>query len=105
MARAAKEGLDGADIYSGCCTLKIEYAKVSFRLQRATTYLDGSLGRHSSLERHRYSFLGRMPEIIFFSLLSAGHLVLKMLTFLPMMHEDRAGKDHDRRATRSRVYS
>jgi hypothetical protein len=28
MARAAKEGLDGADIYSGCCTLKIEYAKV-----------------------------------------------------------------------------
>lgn len=67
MARAAKEGLDGADIYSGCCTLKIEYAKVSFRLQRATTYLDGSLGRHSSLERHRYSFLGRMPEIIFFS--------------------------------------
>ncbi|XP_046443132.1 heterogeneous nuclear ribonucleoprotein L-like isoform X2 [Daphnia pulex] len=27
MARAAKEGLDGADIYSGCCTLKIEYAK------------------------------------------------------------------------------
>lgn len=29
MARAAKEGLDGADIYSGCCTLKIEYAKVS----------------------------------------------------------------------------
>lgn len=28
MARAAKEALDGADIYSGCCTLKIEYAKV-----------------------------------------------------------------------------
>ena len=28
MARAAKDGLDGADIYSGCCTLKIEYAKV-----------------------------------------------------------------------------
>lgn len=32
MARAAKEGLDGADIYSGCCTLKIEYAKVSFQV-------------------------------------------------------------------------
>ena len=28
MSRAAKEGLEGADIYSGCCTLKIEYAKV-----------------------------------------------------------------------------
>jgi heterogeneous nuclear ribonucleoprotein L len=26
-ARKAKESLDGADIYSGCCTLKIEYAK------------------------------------------------------------------------------
>jgi hypothetical protein len=37
MARAAKEGLDGADIYSGCCTLKIEYAKVSFS---NSTHLD-----------------------------------------------------------------
>ena len=32
MSRAAKDGLDGADIYSGCCTLKIEYAKVSYTL-------------------------------------------------------------------------
>lgn len=29
-AKRAKESLHGADIYSGCCTLKIEYAKVSF---------------------------------------------------------------------------
>lgn len=28
-AKRAKEALNGADIYSGCCTLKIEYAKVS----------------------------------------------------------------------------
>ena len=27
-ARRAKQALQGADIYSGCCTLKIEYAKV-----------------------------------------------------------------------------
>ena len=27
-ARRAKQTLQGADIYSGCCTLKIEYAKV-----------------------------------------------------------------------------
>uniref|UniRef100_A0A3Q3FX76 Heterogeneous nuclear ribonucleoprotein L2 n=1 Tax=Labrus bergylta TaxID=56723 RepID=A0A3Q3FX76_9LABR len=31
-AQRAKASLNGADIYSGCCTLKIEYAKV--RLQR-----------------------------------------------------------------------
>ncbi|NXE44200.1 HNRPL protein, partial [Ptilorrhoa leucosticta] len=28
-AQRAKASLNGADIYSGCCTLKIEYAKVS----------------------------------------------------------------------------
>lgn len=28
-ATRAKEALHGCDIYSGCCTLKIEYAKVS----------------------------------------------------------------------------
>lgn len=27
-AKHAKEELDDADIYSGCCTLQIEYAKV-----------------------------------------------------------------------------
>jgi heterogeneous nuclear ribonucleoprotein L len=29
-SKRAKDALDGADIYSDCCTLKIEYAKVSF---------------------------------------------------------------------------
>lgn len=29
-AQRAKASLNGADIYSGCCTLKIEYAKVRF---------------------------------------------------------------------------
>ncbi|KAG8232388.1 hypothetical protein J437_LFUL012531, partial [Ladona fulva] len=28
-AKRAKDSLNGADIYSGCCTLKIEYAKPS----------------------------------------------------------------------------
>ena len=28
-AQRAKQQLDGADIYAGCCTLKIEYARVS----------------------------------------------------------------------------
>lgn len=31
QAKRAKQALNGADIYSGCCTLKIEYAKVSFQ--------------------------------------------------------------------------
>lgn len=29
-AARAKQQLDGADIYAGCCTLKIEYAKVCY---------------------------------------------------------------------------
>lgn len=28
-AKRAKQNLNGADIYSGCCTLKIDFAKVS----------------------------------------------------------------------------
>jgi RRM-like domain len=28
-AERAKDALDGADIYSGCCTLKIQWGKVS----------------------------------------------------------------------------
>lgn len=31
-AQRAKASLNGADIYSGCCTLKIEYAKVSLEV-------------------------------------------------------------------------
>ena len=34
LARTAKETLFGCDIYSGCCTLKIEYAKYSPRVLR-----------------------------------------------------------------------
>lgn len=32
-AQRAKASLNGADIYSGCCTLKIEYAKVLQHMQ------------------------------------------------------------------------
>jgi heterogeneous nuclear ribonucleoprotein L len=28
-AKSAKHAMNGADIYSGCCTLKVEFAKVS----------------------------------------------------------------------------
>lgn len=31
-AQKAKAALNGADIYAGCCTLKIEYARVTFIL-------------------------------------------------------------------------
>lgn len=33
-AQKAKAALNGADIYAGCCTLKIEYARVSEAWQR-----------------------------------------------------------------------
>lgn len=32
-AKRAKQSLNGADIYSGCCTLKIEFSRVSRRLR------------------------------------------------------------------------
>lgn len=28
IAKKAKHAMNGADIYSGCCTLKVEFAKV-----------------------------------------------------------------------------
>lgn len=31
-ATRARDNLNGADIYSGCCTLKIDFAKVTFHL-------------------------------------------------------------------------
>lgn len=31
-ARKAKHAINGADIYSGCCTLKVEFAKVFYFL-------------------------------------------------------------------------
>lgn len=30
VAKKAKHAMNGADIYSGCCTLKVEFAKVLF---------------------------------------------------------------------------
>ena len=38
-AAKAKENLDGADIYSGCCTLSIDFAKVSLGLNLSCAYL------------------------------------------------------------------
>lgn len=35
-AQRAKASLNGADIYSGCCTLKIEYAKVTLMYTNIT---------------------------------------------------------------------
>lgn len=32
-AQKAKAALNGADIYAGCCTLKIEYARVNIIFQ------------------------------------------------------------------------
>jgi heterogeneous nuclear ribonucleoprotein L len=30
VARNVKHAINGADIYSGCCTLKVEFARVFF---------------------------------------------------------------------------
>lgn len=39
-AQRAKASLNGADIYSGCCTLKIEYAKVTLHSQVKPMHTD-----------------------------------------------------------------
>lgn len=38
-AQKAKAALNGADIYAGCCTLKIEYARVMLRSSLLTVLL------------------------------------------------------------------
>ena len=48
-ARRAKQALNGADIYSGCCTLKIDYAKVS---SGVTLVLETDQGVVFHLEKH-----------------------------------------------------
>jgi len=37
-ARKAKQALNGCDVYSGCCTLKIEFAQVKLRKQGSQNY-------------------------------------------------------------------
>lgn len=51
-ATRARENLNGADIYSGCCTLKIDYAKVSTMLYVDVNYLLQFFLRLMSLEHH-----------------------------------------------------
>ena len=34
-ARRAKYAMNGADIYSGCCTLKVEFAKVCWKIEKS----------------------------------------------------------------------
>jgi len=38
-ATRARENLNGADIYAGCCTLKIDFAKVSLSSSTAVTII------------------------------------------------------------------
>jgi hypothetical protein len=74
MARAAKEGLDGADIYSGCCTLKIEYAKVRISTCILKIFFFLVLPARSC-ERYslRYQVVTHpLSTIFFFSILLAG---------------------------------
>lgn len=42
-AQKAKAALNGADIYAGCCTLKIEYARVSSNICSTNSELYGRL--------------------------------------------------------------
>lgn len=56
QAKRAKQALNGADIYSGCCTLKIEYAKptklnVVRNDNESWDYSNPSLGSHPDVRR------------------------------------------------------
>lgn len=47
-AQRAKASLNGADIYSGCCTLKIEYAKVQLQNTAVLHRLNGCGGHRTT---------------------------------------------------------
>lgn len=55
-AQKAKAALNGADIYAGCCTLKIEYARVNI---------------FSTLCQRNIYALDMQFELIFFLILTA----------------------------------
>uniref|UniRef100_A0A8C4QJZ2 Heterogeneous nuclear ribonucleoprotein L like n=1 Tax=Eptatretus burgeri TaxID=7764 RepID=A0A8C4QJZ2_EPTBU len=67
-AQRAKASLNGADIYSGCCTLKIEYAKPArlnvFKNDSETwDYTNPNLGRQDEGKRQRQpALLGDHPN-------------------------------------------
>ena len=91
MARAAKEGLDGADIYSGCCTLKIEYAKVRRSVHfLSSAELPRADGQSPESERHSCHSAGALPSRVLSRSRPLGRgTLLKTLTFFGgMMHED-----------------
>lgn len=47
-AQRAKASLNGADIYSGCCTLKIEYAKVR-AIRFCSCFTDGRYSKNNQV--------------------------------------------------------
>lgn len=38
IAKKAKHAMNGADIYSGCCTLKVEFAKVIYEFLKIEVF-------------------------------------------------------------------
>nr|XP_032819955.1 heterogeneous nuclear ribonucleoprotein L-like isoform X2 [Petromyzon marinus] len=66
-AQRAKASLNGADIYSGCCTLKIEYAKPTrlnvFKNDSETwDYTNANLGRQDDKRQRTPALLGDHPN-------------------------------------------
>lgn len=53
-AKRAKDTLNGADIYSGCCTLKIEYAKVSDKVGQHPGFDSHKRAKETSNEAERW---------------------------------------------------
>ncbi|XP_036961862.1 heterogeneous nuclear ribonucleoprotein L-like isoform X2 [Acanthopagrus latus] len=51
-AQKAKLSLNGADIYAGCCTLKIEYARVNTHTH---THTQSALDKHTLRRMHTYT--------------------------------------------------
>uniref|UniRef100_A0A8C7J3L8 Heteroous nuclear ribonucleoprotein L2 n=1 Tax=Oncorhynchus kisutch TaxID=8019 RepID=A0A8C7J3L8_ONCKI len=77
LAQRAKASLNGADIYSGCCTLKIEYAKPTrlnvFKNDQDTwdytnPNLSGQGNAHSHLGRGGYSAHADSPVVMVYGL-------------------------------------
>ena len=54
-AKRAKQSLNGADVYSGCCTLKIEFAKVNLFMLSFNNKIESFIYLQFEDPQYRYS--------------------------------------------------
>lgn len=70
-AQRAKASLNGADIYSGCCTLKIEYAKV--RIVNIVIFSDGGCSQNHQVKQINTFIFLSSRHVLMYSRMTKTH--------------------------------